>query len=215
MPRWRARVVALGSQGADEFDRTAGLDTVRAWSPRWSRAAGIGALNTAVLREAARFRPDVVLSMHIVLAPATAVIGRILRIPVLQYVHGNELAGRPRLTRVAVRRADRVIAVSAHTERLAVAGGAHPGRGVRIPPGVDIPPRREERNERPLVVTIARLDHSYKGHDVVARAMPLVLARVPDVKWIVVGDGQLRPYLERLAQSHGLDGHVRFVGAVS
>jgi phosphatidylinositol alpha-1,6-mannosyltransferase len=65
------------------------------------------------------------------------------------------------------------------------------------------------------VVTVARLRDRHKGHDVLARAIALIRARVPDIQWIVVGDGPLRPQLERLAAAQGLDGQVYFVGEVS
>ena len=47
------------------------------------------------------------------------------------------------------------------------------------------------------------------------RAMPLISARVPDVQWLVVGDGSPRPELERLAKAYDLLEAVRFVGQVS
>ena len=69
-------------------------------------------------------------------------------------------------------------------------------------------------NGTPQFITIARLEDRYKGHDVVMRAMPLILARVPQAEWIIVGDGPLRGHLERLAAIHGVSSRVRFVGAV-
>ncbi|MBA3306664.1 MAG: glycosyltransferase family 4 protein, partial [Thermoleophilaceae bacterium] len=65
------------------------------------------------------------------------------------------------------------------------------------------------------VVTVARLEERYKGHDVLIRALPLIRARVPGVQWVVVGDGSLRPELERLAAAHDLLDVVRFAGQVS
>ena len=46
------------------------------------------------------------------------------------------------------------------------------------------------------------------------RALPLVLAKVPDAQWVVIGDGSLRPGLEQLAASHGVSAAVRFLGAL-
>jgi phosphatidylinositol alpha-1,6-mannosyltransferase len=82
---------------------------------------------------------------------------------------------------------------------------------------VDVPPAMpgERRETRPTVVTVGVLAERYKGHDVLIRALPLVRAQVPDVQWVVIGDGPLRPALERLATAEGLDGHVRFLGALS
>jgi phosphatidylinositol alpha-1,6-mannosyltransferase len=46
-------------------------------------------------------------------------------------------------------------------------------------------------------------------------ALPLVLQRVPEVKWVVIGDGRLRPELERAVAEQGLNGCVEFAGYVS
>jgi phosphatidylinositol alpha-1,6-mannosyltransferase len=65
------------------------------------------------------------------------------------------------------------------------------------------------------VLTISRLEDRYKGHDVMLRALPLIRAKVPEVQWVVIGDGTLRPGLEHLARAVGVDDAVRFLGAVS
>jgi phosphatidylinositol alpha-1,6-mannosyltransferase len=98
---------------------------------------------------------------------------------------------------------------------MALAAGVDPSRLHRIPPGVDIPETRSNpRSERPTLITVARLEDRYKGHDVLVRAMPAILERVPGAQWLVVGDGSLRPELEQLVRRQGLERSVRFVGAV-
>jgi phosphatidyl-myo-inositol dimannoside synthase len=42
-----------------------------------------------------------------------------------------------------------------------------------------------------------------------------VRAKVPDVEWVVIGDGSLRAGVEALARSNGVGNSVRFLGAVS
>ena len=37
---------------------------------------------------------------------------------------------------------------------------------------------------------------------------------MPDVEWIVIGDGPLRGEIEQLARDHGVAGSIRFLGAV-
>ena len=44
------------------------------------------------------------------------------------------------------------------------------------------------------------------------RAMPLILAREPKARYVIVGDGLLRAYLERLAASMGVERSVTFTG---
>jgi phosphatidyl-myo-inositol dimannoside synthase len=157
----------------------------------------------------------VVLSMHIVAGPATAAIRRRLGVPVVTYLHAKEAPRRPRLARYALRRSDSIVAVSRYAAGLATTSGAEPRRIRIIPPGVDwreLP--ANGRLETPTVVTVARLEDRYKGHDVMARAMPLVRSRVPDAQWVVVGEGPLRGEIESLAGALGVGDAVRLCGAL-
>jgi phosphatidyl-myo-inositol dimannoside synthase len=174
-------------------------------------------LNAEALRVARRVRPDVVLSGHIVTSPGAALLRRALRRPVVQYVYAKELGAKPLLARFALRNADRVIAISRYAAELARAHGGRDERTVLITPGVDLPPGPVERRpaERPTILTVARMEDRYKGHDVILRALPLIRARVPDVQWIVLGEGPLRPGLERLAGALGVADAARFLGSVS
>jgi phosphatidyl-myo-inositol dimannoside synthase len=163
-----------------------------------------------------RFRPDIVLSGHIVTSPAARAIRSALKVPVVQYLYGDEARARPRLTTFALRNAQASVVLSGHMHELATSTGADPARLHLIPPGVDLPASsRNERSAPPTILTIGRLRERYKGHDTLMHALPLIRARVPAARWVVVGDGPLRPELERLATAHELDGHVRFLGEVS
>jgi phosphatidylinositol alpha-1,6-mannosyltransferase len=81
---------------------------------------------------------------------------------------------------------------------------------------VDLVPEVDVRRDgRPTLLTVARLEDDYKGHDVVLEALTTVSERVPDVRWVVIGDGSLRPRLEQLAADYGVREHVCFLGDVS
>jgi phosphatidylinositol alpha-1,6-mannosyltransferase len=69
--------------------------------------------------------------------------------------------------------------------------------------------------ERPTFVTVARMQERYKGHDVLVRALALVRAKVPQVQWVVIGDGSLRAGVEQLTDAYGVADAARFLGAVS
>lgn len=211
------RVATLSCSQGEAFDRREALEVRRARSSgRRHHRSAIVALNGLAIAEARRFRPDVVLSVHIVLSPAAGMIRRLTGARTVQYLHADEIRSRRSLAGFAVRRADAVIAVSQHTRRLAISVGADPARLHLIPPGVDLPlASPSERPAPPTLLTIGRLRERYKGHDTLIRAMPMISARVPGAQWVIVGDGPLRPELERQAAAHGLDGSVRFVGQAS
>jgi phosphatidylinositol alpha-1,6-mannosyltransferase len=190
---------------------------------RWTRALGrrfsLLWLNGAAFAQALRFRPDVILNLHIVTSPGARAATRLLRIPYLQYGHGKEIAARPRLARFAFDNAAAGIVVSAHTGRLVSACGAKGAHLHRIPPGVRLPAADGERdtpvNGAPVVLTVSRLDDRHKGHDVMVKAIDLVRARVSDVLWVVIGEGPLKRTYEQMVRDGGLDGSVLFCGAVS
>ncbi len=53
-----------------------------------------------------------------------------------------------------------------------------------------------------------------KGHDVVIEALPGVLARFPDLRYLVVGEGPHRSILERQAKERGVAQSVVFAGRI-
>jgi phosphatidylinositol alpha-1,6-mannosyltransferase len=170
-------------------------------------------LNAFGLAIGLRFRPDVVISGHAVTAPAAAALKAVTRARVIQYLHADEARQRPRLLSFAVRRADAVVAVSGHARGLALAAGCDGDRIRVIYPGVDAPEAvTGERSKRPTLVTVARMQMAYKGHDVIIRALPAIRADVPEVRWVVIGEGRLRPELEALAEELGVSEAIDFAG---
>jgi phosphatidylinositol alpha-1,6-mannosyltransferase len=55
----------------------------------------------------------------------------------------------------------------------------------------------------------------YKGHDVVLRAMAAVVAKIPNLTYVVAGGGDDRARFEALTDKLGLREHVVFTGEVS
>jgi phosphatidylinositol alpha-1,6-mannosyltransferase len=88
----------------------------------------------------------------------------------------------------------------------------HPGLPdrVAVPDGVS-------RSEGSPAMIVARMsaDERYKGHDELLELWPRVLARKPEARLVVAGDGSDRPRLEERARSMGLSAAVTFVGRVS
>jgi len=210
-----ARVVTLDQRDAAGFDARSGVETRRVRN-RASRRAANALLNAAALREAVRFRPHATLSAHIVASPAAAVVRAALGAPAVQYFHANEITDKPRLAAFAASRADAVVAVSSYCSGLIAATGASPRCLRLIPPGVELPEHRPSPPPmRPIVLTIARLRDRYKGHDVLIGAVARVRARVPDVQWVVIGEGPLRAELEALARSAGVADATRFLEAAA
>lgn len=208
------RVVALAHPEAERFDSDLPVDVVRAALRNGDRHC-LKLLNATVLREAARFRPNVLLSIHVSVIPA-AIALKALRVPLVQYIHAKEFGVYPRVTRAAMRRADAIVAVSRYTESLAEGAGAPPERVHRVLPGVDSPHvagPSESPDSEPTLLTVSRIDEAYKGHDVILEALPAIRRSVPEASWVVIGDGPHKRALETAAGSLPA-GAVRFLGRV-
>jgi phosphatidyl-myo-inositol dimannoside synthase len=181
----------------------------------------VGMLNAMTIARAIRWRPDAVLSGHVVTGPAALTVQALLGAPAIQYLYGKELEGRPGLTRHVIQHARASVAISSHTRRQALALGAPTDRLHLILPGVDPPvapspwPAQRDAGAPPTILTVARLRDRYKGFDVMIKALPLIRARVPNAHWVLVGDGPLRGELQAMAGSQGVADHVTFAGALN
>ena len=216
------RVFAPSTRGADAFDRTVGVRVTRVigagyGSVPWQFVLMLHVLWCSIVR-----RPDVIVCAHVVTAPAALVLQKIFRVPFVLFVHGVEIRGRRwrRTIRFALTRADLVLANSAFTRQCVIDLHVPPDRIRVINPGVDpglfdsvadVP-----RVDRPrTILSVSRLDEHYKGHDTMLRALPLVRAKCPDVRYVIVGTGVLLEYLKALARSLGVADAVEFAGEVS
>jgi glycosyltransferase involved in cell wall biosynthesis len=125
------------------------------------------------------------------------------------------------------RAVDRFIAVSGATRRAHIAHlGQSASKTVAIPNGVELerhaghPPGTRESVRRSwdicesavVIGSVGRLTEQ-KAIDVLVRATPLILAQVPDVRVLIVGDGSERSRLERLADELGVRDVIVFAGS--
>ena len=75
-------------------------------------------------------------------------------------------------------------------------------------------PAADRRSSTPLIGVFGRLK-KYKCVDQILRAMPRVKERMPGVRLVVVGDGDDRPRLEKMAHELGVQDAVGFTGFVA
>lgn len=91
------------------------------------------------------------------------------------------------------------------------------GRITTIPNGISLPepaPSPIPPLDPPTLLCLGRLQRIHKGFDVAIAAMPAILARRPEVRMVVAGDGQDRGQLESLIDSLGLRDRVDLPGWV-
>jgi L-malate glycosyltransferase len=108
----------------------------------------------------------------------------------------NSLAGANRLAEAGLSR-----------DKLVVIGNALPAVAfARAQPAI---PRRDEVLR---VGMVARMNARYKNHSGFLRIAARIHQNLPDVEFVLVGDGPLRPEIEQEARALGLGEHVLFLG---
>jgi len=215
--RWDGpvEILTLEEPGSAEWDASAPYPVHRATNvPRGGRKS-IARLTYATISRTRRFKPDIILSMHVRCGYAAALAKRMSGATWLQYYHAKEVPTWPGATRLCARRADHGVAVSRYTRTLVQAVAPDAGPVSVIPPGIPAPRHSPESvRTRPTMLTVARINDPYKGHDVVLDALPMIRDKVPDVLWSVVGAGDRLEWLRHEVRSRGLTDHVDILGLV-
>jgi asparagine synthase (glutamine-hydrolysing) len=172
---------------------------------------------------------DAILCGHINLVPLATLASRWSGAPVILVIHGVDAWTAPRswLVRRLAPRAHLVVAVSSTTrERFLGWTDVKPPVSV-LPNSIklsDFGPgtkpdylleRYGLRNRR-ILLTLGRLapHERYKGFDEVIGILPTLRRQIPDIAYVIAGDGPDRPRLEALAAHYGVADIVTFTGYV-
>jgi len=207
--------------------------------PSWSRPLLDLALLREVLRAARTYRPQVVHAhLHEGAFLATLVRAR-TGLPFVADLQGSlteELIdhrfltpggplarGMRALEAWLVRRPDAILVSSAAASDLVAARHVDRARLVSLPDGVDLDTFRPQPRDPALVARLGLAGRRvvvflgvltpYQGVDALLDAAPLVIARVPDACFLVMGYPNEDRY-RAMARDRGLEAHVRFPGRI-
>ena len=174
-------------------------------------------------------RPQHVYCGHIKLATLVKTLCQPFAIPYTVLTYGKEVWERlPDAQRKALQQADGIWTISRYSgERLCQANDIDPQRVKILPCVVDgdmfTPGNKPESliekyglQDAKVLMTVARLwsGDIYKGVDVTIRALPKILSVFPAVKYLVIGRGDDRDRLEKLARELEVKDRVIFAGFV-
>ena len=116
------------------------------------------------------------------------------------------------LYRLGFRNVNRIVTISTYIRDVMAAQGMH---NTYVPNGVkmfDFTPLTPATLNHTIVFA-GRLE-KVKGVEHVLRALPTVIARYPDTRFLIAGTGKDAEALEELARSLSLDDHVIFLGYI-
>ena len=184
----------------------------------------------AALREAWSTPVNLVIAGHINLLALSRFAALLQRARLVLVVHGID-AWKPHssaLVRASLGAVDRVIGVSNLTlSRFGQWAGADPARFRLLPNCVDLAqftpgPKPEDLAKelglegRTVVMTLGRLasEERFKGFDEVIEALPSLAREIPQIAYLICGDGPDRGRLEEKACALGVRDRVVFAGFV-
>ena len=225
----RCKSAVVCTDACPEFVRMlkeAGMDTFIARMPRIRGVGAVTALarGVAELRRAIRrFKPDIVHSNTVRTHIISAIVARLCRVRVVWTI--RDFTFPIWLYRLLVGLVDRVICVSRAIERIYGTGRVSKKASVVLNgilvPSLDISAERARiRSEygipekAPLVVSVGHLV-PLKGQRYLLQAALAVNGRIPDARFILVGEEQSQSYadeLKELASEPALNGSVIFAG---
>jgi L-malate glycosyltransferase len=127
-----------------------------------------------------------------------------------------------RMSRWKYRQVDCFICASEAIRRMLVSDGVPDARAVTVHEGIDLgrvaaaPPANLHEDlflphGAPIVGNVAALV-PHKGQRHLIESAALVVRQVPDARFVIAGEGELRPTLERTIREHRLEKHVLLAG---
>ena len=158
------------------------------------------------------------------------VMRQLFKLPLLIFCHGDEISQtdkrryQPLVRNFIYRHADAIIAANEFAREGLLRIGIPGERVHKLTPGVNLEefhprPRRQDLMDRyglqdkKVLLTVARLVPR-KGHKVVLRALPKVLAEIPDFKYLIAGEGPEKERLQTLVRELRVQHAVIFTGDV-
>ncbi len=184
------------------------------------------------------FRPTVIYHRHGVFSLAGLALARRLGVPLVLEVNASEVWAREawsrlyfgglarRMERVAFERADRLVLISEELIPTVESLGGDRARIVVNPNGVDVarfdPESRGDDVRRRLgfgrddiVCGFVATFHRWHGVVFLAEQLSTLMSADARLRFMLVGDGDLRPEVENMVRSAGLSERVRFTGLVA
>jgi len=231
---WEIAVVSpqayASGKEIEEFNRAQPINVTRV-------PTGRGGLREAscrtriAFRLACKQRPDVLLGTGRSGAWIASAIGAVRRIPAVAVAHGSEFGIREgipgALNRWAFERANAVVAVSNFTREIVQKAGIRARRIEVIPNAAnhlrfvllhesECEAFREKMgfNGAPILLTVGRVSER-KGQEVVIRALPHILRKVPQAHYLMIGLPSLKQELTMLAQNLGVGDRIHFLDRVA
>jgi phosphatidyl-myo-inositol dimannoside synthase len=183
----------------------------------------------SLLRKSPDF--DVICCGHIKLLPMAVLARLVTRAPLVLIIYGIDAWNPVKniLTKYLLPKIDFIISISDITKQKFLGWshltkpkifilpnavtqmdyGAGPKKGELL--------KRYSLSDKTVLMTLGRLapEEQYKGFDEIMELLPVLSKQIPQIAYLIVGDGEDRPRLEAKAQALGVEDRVVFTGFIS
>lgn len=193
--------------------------------PPWRKLRAFAQRSSSVrqLRQVIESDPPTVVHVNDMWwVPQTMQAVRNMGIPVAAHV--RQQIEPTKVRRYGLHHADLLFAVSRHVQAGLMAGGVLKERLRVLYSGIEIPADQPHDTidlkrllalppQARLIGTVANL-FARKGYHVMIEALPLILAEMPDVHYVIIGGGdqEYHTSLQQAVDNKGLRNHVHFIG---
>ena len=174
--------------------------------------------------------PRLAIASHLNFTPVAYWLKYLRGIPYWTIAHGVEAWNIQRpILKTALHHADLILAVSNYTrDRLLQEQHLDPAKVLLLPNTFDSdrfrigpkPPYLLKRYRlspnTKILLTVCRLDsqEQYKGYDRLLQALPIIIDKIPQIHYLIVGKGDDRSRIEHLIQELNLQQHVTLAGFI-
>lgn len=173
---------------------------------------------------------DIVICGHINFSPIVYLLNLFLNQKFIIIVHGVEAWNiKSRFQLIALKKAKLIVAVSMYTrdkilrqlpcikEKIFILPNSVDERKFFIKEKSEYLMEKHKLFGSKVILTVARLSGAevgFKGYDRIIESLPNILEKIPNVKYLLVGDGDDLPRIRQLVENLELGGQIILVGTV-
>lgn len=192
---------------------------------------GINRYNIGVIRELKEIHREKPIDYILCVARHTSrnmgIFSKLFGIPLGILVHGNELIVPPRslvdkiknigstiALKLDILFANQLFSNSEYTKKLALKVNSSKSITVIHPPISSMSVDEVQNYKSPILFSVGRMIER-KGFHYVLKALPKVIEKIPNIKYILSGSGEYEHELKQLARDLGIIKYVKFTGPIS
>ncbi|SMF32043.1 phosphatidylinositol alpha-1,6-mannosyltransferase [Paenibacillus barengoltzii] len=221
-------VLAPQMEDADGFDSEQDLTIIREPFLKGNFITSGMNLLKAVVRLVKENDFDLILCNHVLVATVGRLLSFFTGKPFVIITYGKdtlEFLKNPLLRWVVktnLKKSKGILTCSEYTKEIVASLHVDSDKIAAILPGVDSKFMRKNKDSRlmqkynlddntTILYTISRLVER-KGHDMVIKSLPFIIEKIPNIKYLIIGDGEYRSELEKLVEKLKLQNYVVFAG---